>query len=282
MKMLGDNIFIQRGETFTLDFELKDAEGRPFCIPLKWKHPYLVITISSSLYDQKGNYKESVWIDLNDKEEPFKRFTSTQALYVRPYLSDKSKPFAISEILSTYGNLIRFDDSEYDIKNFLFCTDPEGDGKLVYKYVTGYTLDDKNGDGIIDADEVDIADENWTTYDCRFTIDSFDTREWVEQKYLYDANLVSGTTVREYLKSVYEQENLGSKIDIDVDLKTDENVRYYIDKIKDNKQREYIRNVFELNRPLMPDYEAKTCVWLPKKIFVSVNLEGEVEPDGKE
>jgi hypothetical protein len=273
--MLGDNIFIQRGETFTLDFELKDAEGRPFCIPLAWKHPYLVITVSSSLYDQKGNYRESVWIDLSE----FKRFTGTQALYVPPYLNDKSKPFAISEILSVYGNLIRFDDSEFDIKNFLFCTDPEGDGKLVYKYVTSYELlGDKNNNGKVDADEVDIADENWTTYDCRFTIDSFDTREWVEQRYLYDANLVTGTTVEEYLEDVYLRENLGAS----VDLSDDEKIRNTIELIKDSQQREYIKNVFELNRPLMPDYEAKMCVWLPKKIFVSVNLEGEVEPNGKE
>jgi hypothetical protein len=278
MKMLGDDIFIQRGETFTLDFELKDAEGRPFCIPLKWKHPYLVITVSSSLYDQKGNYKETIWLDLNDKEKPFKRFSHTTALYVEPYADNKDKPFAISEILSTYGNLIKFDGSDYDIKNYLFCTDPEGDGKLVYKYVKAYTLDDKNGDGIIDADEVNIDDEDWTTYDCRFVIDDFDTREWVEQKYFYDANLVCGTTVEEYLKNVYEQENPDSS----VDLSNDEKIRNTIKLIKDPTQREYIKKVFELNRPLMPDYAAKKCVWLPKKIFVSVNLEGEIIPNGKE
>ena len=274
MKMLGDNIFIQRGETFTLDFELKDANGRPFCVPLAWKHPYLVINVSSALYDQKGNYKETIWVDLSE----FKRFTVTEALYVKPYGYDKDKPFAISEILSTYGNLVRFDDSEFDIKNFLFCTDPNRDGELVYKYVTDYVAEDINGDGVFTSDEITISDENWKTYNCRFVIDSFDTREWVEQSYLYDANLISGTTVREYLESVYHQENPGSVIN----LETDENVRYYIDKIKDDKQREYIKKVFESNRPLMPDYEVKICVWLPKKIFVSVNLEGEIVSNGKE
>ncbi len=277
MKMLGDDIFIQRGETFTLDFELKDAEGRPFCIPLEWadKHPYLVITISSSLYDQKGNYKESVWLDLSDR----KKFTGTQALYVSPYQDNKLKPFAISEILSTYDDIIKFDGSDDDITNFLFCTDPKGDGKLVYKYVTSYELlGDKNSNGKVDADEVDIVDENWTTYDCRFVIDAFDTREWVEQKYFYDANLVCGTTVEEYLEDVYLRENLCSS----VDLSNDEKIRKTIELIRDEKQREYIRKVFELNRPLMPNYAAKICVWLPKKIFVSVNLEGEVEPNGKE
>lgn len=282
MKMLGDSIFIQRGETFTLDFELKDANGRPFCVPLKWKHPYLVINVSSALYDQKGNYRETIWVDLNDKEDPFKRFEVTEPLYVKPYGSDKDKPFAISEVLSTYGHLVKFDDGDYDIKNFLFCTDPNRDGELVYKYVKSYTLgsavEDSNKDGILSSNEVNITNEEWETYDCRFVIDDFDTREWVEQSYLYDANLVSGTTVEEYLEDVYLRENIGSGID----LSDDEKIRDAIELIKDDKQREYIKKVFELNRPLMPNYEAKICVWLPKKIFVSVNLEGEIVLNGKE
>ena len=258
MKMLGDEIFIQRGETFSLDFELKDANGRPFCIPKFWRNPYLTITVSAALYKQKGDFRRTYWLDLS----PLKKFISTEALYIVPYQHDLSKPFAISEVMSKYENIIALDkNKDNDITNYLFCTDPNRDGKLVYKYVENYELDGNGG----------VIEEHWTEYNCRF-VKYFDTKDWVEQRYLYDANIVSGTTVLEYLNGILARDNIGEL----VSDANDEMIRNAIASLKNGIEREYLGKVYESGRALMPEYDTKFCLWLPKKIFVSVDLQGEI------
>lgn len=258
--MLGDEIFIQRGETFSLDFEIKDANGRPFCIPNKWNNAYLMITISAALYKQRGDFRRTYWLDLSS----LKKFTGTEALYMPRYAPDI--PFAISQVMNKYGNIITLnedtDSDDNDITNYLFCTDPNNDGKLVYKYVEDYTLE--NGE---------VTEERWTEYNCRF-VQPFYTKDWVEQRYLYDANIVNGPTVLEYLNGVLARDGMGEfALDTNAD---DETIRNTIALLRDGPEKEYIRKVYESGRPLMPEYDAKFCLWLPKKIFVSVDLQGEI------
>ena len=254
MKILGDTIFIQKGETWSLDFQLENANGKPFCIPNIWRNPYLLIRVSNSLYEQSGAVQYNYWLDLSD----VKRFTGSDALYVPPYQSDKDKPFAISEVMSKYNKSIVLDKTkDNDITNYLFCTDPDNDGKLVYKYVEDYTLD-SNGD---------VTEEYWTEYNCRF-VKYFNTRNWTEHYYYYDAIFVSGVSVLEHLNSILIRDGLSELIS---DTNT-EIIREAIASLKNEEERKYIGEIFESGVPLMPEYDSKVVVWSPKNIIVDVDL----------
>ena len=65
MRILGTTIEINRGEVFTLRYSLADTDGVPYMIPDDWKNPYLVITVASTIYRQKGRWSKNYWLDLS-------------------------------------------------------------------------------------------------------------------------------------------------------------------------------------------------------------------------
>ena len=72
MKILGNEIYIQRGENWTIDFEVKNDDGDPYMI-LKsiQKNPYIAITVTAARYEQQGDFRKTYWLDLTD--ESFKK-----------------------------------------------------------------------------------------------------------------------------------------------------------------------------------------------------------------
>lgn len=80
MKIHGNDIVIHRGETFTLSMNVKMRDGTPFIMTydpdndLTAHNPYILITIASSKYAQKGSYIKNWWLPMNDLPS----FTSTE------------------------------------------------------------------------------------------------------------------------------------------------------------------------------------------------------------
>lgn len=152
MKILGDDVYIQRGENWSLDFDITNEAGEPFMMLKEWKNPYLVITVTAARYAQEGDYRHSWWLDLTQRYvenaegklvlEPVKRFTGTEALFL------DADDFSITEVLAAYGpdvkptpgRIVTDKDSDFDVTNFLFYIDPNKDGNRIYKYCKDYTI----------------------------------------------------------------------------------------------------------------------------------------------
>lgn len=151
MKILGDDVYIQRGENWSLDFDITNEAGEPYMMLKEWKNPYLVITVTAARYAQEGDYRHSWWLDLTQRYvedaegnlelEPVKRFTGTEALFL------DADDFSITEVIAAYGSeadppgrIVTDKDSDFDVTNFLFYIDPNKDGNRIYKYCKSYTL----------------------------------------------------------------------------------------------------------------------------------------------
>lgn len=155
MKILGDDVYIQRGENWSLDFDITNEAGEPYMMLKEWQNPYLVITVTAARYAQEGDYRHSWWLDLTQRYvedaegnlvlEPVKRFTGTEALYLD---EDDEDDFSITEVLAVYGpeakptpgRIVVDKSSDFDVTNFLFYIDPNKDGNRIYKYCKSYTL----------------------------------------------------------------------------------------------------------------------------------------------
>jgi hypothetical protein len=268
MKVLGNDIYIQRGENWSLDLDITNKNGDPYMIFSGWKNPYLAITVTAALYEQKGDFRQTYWLDLNQRWEeqddgsivlkPMKKFISTEALNIGI--------FAINEVLGYYGTavggkIVLDQNSDFDVKNYLFFTSVENDVRT-YKYVKEYTLD---ADG-------NVEDEVWEEYNFRF-IKQFDTKDWMEQGYLFDMKLLAGDTVEEYVYDILVNENFISPKDLPW---SDADLEGYIEKIEDEKKRLYVREIYESGAPLMPNYDTKGLILNPTRLYVSVNLQGGV------
>lgn len=276
MKMIGNEVHIQRGETWSLDFAVRNKKGHPFVILNTWKNPYVAITVTAALYEQKGDFRETYWLDLSKRwveqkdgtivEEPMKTFTSAEPLWL--------EEFTVDNILKHYGvnngGKINTDKtSDFYIDKFLFYTDPQDDGNYVYKYIN-----DIDDDGV-------ITESEWIEYDFRI-IKGFVTKNWMEQRYLFDIKVLagesvterlSGKTLQEYFVNILDEN--GIEYNKELTKWTDDDWTFYISQIIDENVRTEIQQMYE-GAPLMPSYDTKSLLLEPTSIYVSVNIQGGV------
>lgn len=186
-------ITIQRGETWSLDFDVVNDKGDPLMLFNQWKNPYLAITLTDTTYKQDGDFRRTYWLDLADTYEeqadgsfvqkPIKKFISTEALYLEKF--DEAPIEVLIDINNLYGGTKMVTDdstSEFYYTNYLFYTDPLSDGNRVYKYHNG---------------------TEWVDYNFRI-IKQFKTDDLVSQGYLFDMKIVAGESVREHIADMVE------------------------------------------------------------------------------
>lgn len=266
MRMVGNEVYIQRGETWSLDFEITNQKGHPYMLLKNWQNPYLVITVAAALYEQKGDYRESYWLDLNRRFveksdgsvelEETKKFISTEALFV--------EDFDIAQILSVYGvdaggKIVADPESDFDITNYLFFADPNLDGNYIYKYVDTYEV----------SDDEYVAE--WKEYSFRI-IKTFDTKSWMEQGYLFDAKILTGESLVDMIKAQLTIENITYSDDVWSDAET----QLYINMISDATIKAEAQALFDENIPLRSTYDTKLLIIEPTRLYVSVNIQGGV------
>lgn len=70
MKLRGKEIIVHRGETFTLDMNIKNRDGSPYILSKDLKNQYLLLSIASSKYSQANGYSSARWLELNDEAYP--------------------------------------------------------------------------------------------------------------------------------------------------------------------------------------------------------------------
>lgn len=257
MKTLGNEIYIQRGETWSLDFAVKNDKGDPYMLFSEWNNPYLAITVTAARYEQKGDFRRTWWLDMNNRwveqEDgtfvmvPMKRFTETNALFTMTH--------TVEDAIINYPRITANGDTTkpYDVTHFLFYTEPNGDGVRIYKYCISYG-----------------EEEVWEDYDFRI-IKQFNTKDWTEQNYLFDIKILAGESVDEHIYGILTQQEA---TDIPALPWEDEVTIVQIKRITDWKVRKLMQEIFDSGQPLMPDYDTKSLVLQPTKLSVSTNIQG--------
>ena len=61
MTLKGNEMTVQRGETFTIDRLIVNRDGSPFIISSKYKNPYILLTVASTKYNQNNRYVANWW-----------------------------------------------------------------------------------------------------------------------------------------------------------------------------------------------------------------------------
>lgn len=269
MKSLGTDLYVQRGEIKSFDFDVRTAKGDPLMVFNGWQNPFLVITISSNLYKQTDDKNIVYWLDLDrrivEKEDgsythentPFKRFSSMEPLYLETFSVDEAKAKYPKIILNTES------DSLLEIKNFLFFTDPNGDDNRIYKYVTAYEL----------LNDLSIPEsEEWADYGFRI-IKQFHTDDLVEQGYFYDLKIVAGQTVQEYIAGILHGQGIEGMNAV-TGMPWDETAaQSYIDLISDSTIRAEVQSLFDSGVPLMPHHDTVMSLLTPSNLFVSADIQ---------
>jgi hypothetical protein len=128
--------------------------------------------------------------------------------------------------------------------------------------VKEYTLD-KNGN---------VINEVWEEYDFR-VIKQFNTKNWMEQGYLFDIKVLAGETVQEYICGILDSQSTSYK---SLDQWNSEDWQNYIDAITDAAVRREVQELFDEGAPLMPTFDTKSLILDPTPIYVSVNIQGGV------
>lgn len=274
MKMIGNEVHIQRGETWSLDFAVTNQKGHPYVVLENWPNPYLAITVTAALYEQRGDLRETYWLDLKQKYEeqsdgsmvlkPLKTFVSSEVLWL-------ANGFYVMDAITAYGvanggKMVLNPKSDFDITKFLFFTDPFRDGNYVYKYVKSYNLDDE---GNVNEETV-----KWAEYDFRI-IKQFTTKNWMEQGYLFDIKVLAGESVQEHLMGILDMQRTKYK-DPKTEPWSNEDWEAYINMIEDEALRKEIQDLYDEGVPLMPTYDTKSLLLEPTPIYVSVNIQGGV------
>ena len=173
MKVFNNEITVRRNETFTIDKYVKNRDGSPYIISSALEHPFFLITVTNSLYNQKERYICNVWIPID-----LPRFNSTIPINLADvkdeYGEQKFENFSsCSNWVNGYynGQLVTFEPNDA-----VFYMENE-DGKRIYKYFEGENLS-----------------ATWKDYDCRITYKFLHgiTKDWIEGGYFYNIDLVDG------------------------------------------------------------------------------------------
>jgi hypothetical protein len=262
MKSLGNEIFVQKGETWSLDFEIITDKGDPFMLFKGWRNPYLVMTITAARYEQKGNFRQSWWLDIDkafvEKADgsmelaPMKRF-----VYPKPLYTDN---FNIETILTIYDNFTADGDktNPSDITNYLFYQDNLGE--KLYKYVKDYTFDAENN----------IIAE-WEEYNFRI-IKQFSTENWIEQNYLFDIRILAGESLEEHVYNYLLSNNITVNM-----AETQEELQTQINQITDTNKKKEMQKLFDEGWPLFPKFDTNLILLNPTKLNVSANIMGGIK-----
>lgn len=271
MKNIGNEIYIQRGEDWSLDFAVRNPKGHPFVVLKAWQNPYLAITVTAALYEQRGDFRETYWLDLKQRYteqengdlvlEDMKRFISAEVLFLPNGFSVADAAFLYGQ--ENGGKVVLDSTSDFDVTNFLFFTDVKGDGQNTYKFVTSYELDETG----------EVSNEVWTEYDFR-VIKQFNTKSWMEQGYLYDIKLLAGESTQEHVRNLLAEQGVTTK---ELSLWSNEDWENYIVQIADEDARAEVQQLYDDGVPLMPSYDTKGLLLNPTPIYVSVNIQGGVK-----
>lgn len=222
MILQGNEITIHKGETFTLDYLIKNKDNSPYIISNKLSNPYYLLSLSTTRYYQQDRMLRNYWLNLANNL----LFTNTVAIDITKFKTSAVDGEQCYTSFSDLGTSLPYgyiDGVLYD-----FTADLTGENADEYKseYATSFYYNYTifcvtNVDGSVEYKYFQLSSYSSTSgvyekYECRFvkTFLKDDTSTWVEQSYVYSINLVAGTDMLTYLKSVATLSEIAYSSDI--------------------------------------------------------------------
>ena len=184
MEVRKNEIRIFRGESFTIDKELRNSDDSPFVVSSMLQNPYWLLSVSNTLYSQEGRMVRNYWLPVEDT-------------------------FYISEVIhlhsiktSAQGNT-----NVYDTFDDVDCSDVNIVGYLNGQYVEIVSTDCLwycNGEYKKRVYDELTEQYHFVEYRCELvkTFTSSDTSQWSAQDYLYSIQLVTGQKMQDYLSDL--------------------------------------------------------------------------------
>ena len=261
MRSSNNELTVYRNETFAIDKTVKTKSGAPYIVSNKLENPYILITVSSSKFEQKSAYKESYYLSLVDKP----KFAITNPVNIKSILNAPNGESLYNDFPEGLTLIEDGDDTLVFMVGYY-------DGKEV-----GFEVDDavfyvENTTGISYKrwvpDEMEAGSTGrWEDYQFNFVkvFNKSETQRWVGQTYFYSIQLVSGKSTLNYLQEIANRHSITI-------LSYDDKYSIY--------ERLLSRNIkfpssFNIESPLAKhDYSVPLLV--PTKISVLSNLEGEL------
>lgn len=164
------NIVITRGESFSVDKRIVNEDGSPYIVSNAMKNPHLLLTISSSKYNQKGRQIFRVWFPIKAT------FYSTNAIKLNSFGESPSYQIDIPEGVNQEDYAVYY---------------TERDGVKTYKrYIHSSYVD------------YDLR--------LIYTFTSLFTNNLIEQDYEYSIDLVDGDAMNDKIRDLYVEYCKGS------------------------------------------------------------------------
>lgn len=183
MKTFNNELVIHRGETFSMDKVVQNKDGSPYIVSNKLQNPYVLVSVSTTRYDQNKRYLLNQWLPLSDKV----RFSITEPIDL---LSFKTEANGTVSKYTSFDDVKRERVSENEsciVSGYI------GDQFVYYDYddCVLYLQDER---GIRDYKYWNLEQERLLKYEfritCPFTQEM--TSKWIEQSYVYSITLMSG------------------------------------------------------------------------------------------
>ena len=178
MQILNNELYVQRGEAFTLDFLLQNKDKSPYIMSSELSSPSFLVTISSMLQNPDNRYILNKWCMIN--EEKYPRFYVTKPVKVDSFTNGVTW-------FSNFKNSAKQDGKK--MSEYCVLYTQTYDGVTSYKYYNDNTEPTSSDYNNLTFDETKLKD-----YENRFsvTFTSAETLKWTEQFYKYGIQLVSG------------------------------------------------------------------------------------------
>lgn len=183
MKTFNNELVIHRGETFSMDKVVQNKDGSPYIVSNKLQNPYVLVSVSTTRYDQNKRYLLNQWLPLSDKV----RFSITEPIDL---LSFKTEANGTVSKYTSFDDVKRERVSENEnciVSGYI------GDQFVYYDYddCVLYLQDER---GVRDYKYWNLEQERLLKYEfritCPFTQEM--TSKWIEQSYVYSITLMSG------------------------------------------------------------------------------------------
>ena len=99
MQILGTDIYVVRGESFSIDYSLVNRDGSPYIVTNRANNAYFLLTVASTKYSQQGRYVKNWWLEIPAEL----RFENTNALEINKSMVDeKINPYSSSPTYAVY------------------------------------------------------------------------------------------------------------------------------------------------------------------------------------
>lgn len=202
MKTVNNQLIVTRNETFTMNKTLYNKDGTPYMVPSSLRHPYFLLTVSSTTYTQNGQYILKKWLDISDSSK-FPRFTTDKIIDLSKgtfYTNDFTIAVTSKDNI-TVRQPVPGHDGQYTILQQVLYVGP-GANEFVY-----YDFDDfilyEDGKYWY-AYPTSTYAVSWHPYSCDIVVPftKAETSQWLEREYLYNIQLVDGVPMQEYLQDL--------------------------------------------------------------------------------